>query len=97
MSKTPEKAVKDRVKKLLETSHAYFFMPIGGMFSQAGIPDIVCCVEGKFLAVECKAGHNKPTALQDRELQRIRDAGGTALVINEENIDVLKAWLGENE
>jgi hypothetical protein len=42
-------------------------------------------------AIECKAGNNTTTALQERELQKIRDAGGIALVVNEENIDAVKA------
>jgi Holliday junction resolvase len=52
----------------------------------SGIPDIVCCHNGRFIAIECKAGKNKTTALQDRQLEMIRQSGGIALVINEENI-----------
>lgn len=96
MSKTPEGKVKDRVKKLLEASHCYFFMPIGGAYSRAGIPDIVACVHGHFLCIECKSGKNKPTALQESEMQHIRDAGGTAIMVNEANIDTLEAWLEGN-
>ena len=46
--------------------------------------------------VECKAGHGKTTALQDRELRRIREAGGSTFIINENNIDELSAWLRDN-
>ena len=51
------------------------------------MPDIICCVGGYFLAIECKAGKNKPTALQDKEIKAIREAKGVARVINEENIN----------
>jgi Holliday junction resolvase len=51
------------------------------------VPDIICCVNGRFLAIECKAGDNKPTVLQQRELKAIADAGGSALVVNELNIE----------
>ena len=40
-----------------------------------------------FFGLECKAGKNKPTPLQEKNLKDIRDAGGVALVINEENVD----------
>ena len=50
------------------------------------MPDIICCVKGMFLAIECKAGKNKPTALQNKEMAAILEAGGSVIVINEENI-----------
>jgi hypothetical protein len=46
----------------------------------------VCCVEGNFLAIECKAGKGKTTTLQEFEIEKIRKAGGTALVVNEDNV-----------
>lgn len=91
---TPESRVKDKVKKTLNAFGVYYFMPIGGMYSKIGVPDIVCCYKGHFVAIECKAGKNKPTALQERELKNIRDAGGYALVVNEENIDDVHKLLG---
>jgi len=54
---------------------------------RSGVPDIICCVNGRFLAIECKAGDNKPTVLQQRELKAIADAGGSALVVNELNVE----------
>ena len=53
------------------------------------MPDIVGCFNGKFWAIECKAGKNTTTALQDRELNAIRNARGEAWVINEENVDAV--------
>jgi Holliday junction resolvase len=53
------------------------------------VPDIIACVNGRFLAIECKAGGNKPTALQVREIENIRSAGGVAVVVNEENWDMV--------
>jgi hypothetical protein len=41
---------------------------------------------GRFFAIECKAGKGKTTALQDRNIAQIRDAGGFAIVVNEENL-----------
>jgi ABC-type lipoprotein export system ATPase subunit len=47
-----------------------------------------------FLAIEAKAGKGKTTALQDAHIERIQKAGGTAVIINEQNIDTLPALLG---
>lgn len=91
---TPEAKVKNRAKKLLTELDYYFFMPPANGFGRAGIPDIIGCrLDGRFFALECKAGKNKPTALQERELQRINDAGGIALVITEDNVNNLKELL----
>jgi len=90
MALTPERKVKDLVVAQLKARGAYYFFPASNGFGRMGIPDIIVCHHGSFIAIECKAGKGKTTALQDRELQRIRGAGGAALVINEGNLDHLK-------
>lgn len=92
---TPEAKVKKRIKDILQELQCYNFSPIGGAYSSRGVPDIVGCLNGVFFGIEAKAGKGETTALQDRELQRIRDAGGIALVVNEENIEELKTTLLE--
>jgi Holliday junction resolvase len=100
MANTPEAKVKNRVKNMLNDFDAYWFMPATGGYGSSGVPDIIACAFGKFLAIECKAGNNTPTALQHREMENIIKAGGSALVINENNIDhlavLLAAWKGEH-
>lgn len=91
MAMTPEARVKAAVKKSLQAHKIYHFMPAANGFGRVGIPDFICCVSGYFLGIECKAGKNQPTALQKMEIAAIIEAGGAALVINEENIsDVAK-------
>lgn len=86
MASTPEKKVKDKVVKVLREQGVYYFFPATYGMGRSGVPDIICCVDGRFLAIECKAGNNKPTALQERELHAIASAGGSAIVVNEENL-----------
>jgi len=93
MAKTPEGKVKDRVVAALKDAGAYYFFPATHGFGRSGVPDVVACINGRFLGIECKAGTNKPTALQVRELERIRLAGGVAVVVNETNVDMLPAML----
>ena len=90
---TPEGKVKAKVKATLDKLGVYYFMPTTGGYGRSGIPDIIGCHNGVFFAVECKANGGKTTALQDRELKRISEAGGFALVIDESNISTLPAWL----
>jgi Holliday junction resolvase len=58
MASTPEKKVKDKVVKLLKEEGVYYFYASTHGFGRSGIPDIVCCVNGLFLGIECKAGDN---------------------------------------
>ncbi len=91
MALTPEKKVKNAIIKQLKLLGAsvYYFFPATGGYGRSGVPDIVGCFNGKFWAIECKAGKNTTTALQDRELNAIRNARGEAWVINEENVDAV--------
>jgi len=95
MATTPEGKVKTKVVKLLKERGVYYFFPASWGRGRSGVPDVVCCHGGRFLAVECKAGKGKTTALQDKEIAAIRAAGGTALIINEDNLHELEAHLDE--
>lgn len=89
MAATPEKKVKDKVKAILDAHNVYYFMPATHGYGRSGVPDIVGCVNGWFIAIECKANGGKVTALQARELEAIRRADGVATVVDETNYDML--------
>lgn len=97
MADTPEKKVKTRLKKQLDELGVYHFSPFQAGMGRAGIPDVIGCYRGLFVAFECKAGKGKTTALQERELNAIRTAKGLAFVINEENVDNIKELLQWNK
>ena len=83
---TPEAKVKKKVVDVIKKNGAYYFFPATGGYGRSGVPDVVCCYRGVFVAIECKAGVNKPTALQEAEMHKIRQAQGFVLVVNEDNI-----------
>ena len=89
MALTPEKKVKNKVVQILKQYEAYYFFPATYGMGRGGGPDIVCCCRGNFIGIECKAGSNKPTPLQARELTAIKEAGGISCVINESNLSLL--------
>jgi Holliday junction resolvase len=91
MAMTPEAKVKKVVAQQLREIKAYYFYPATGGYGKSGVPDIVGCYKGKFFGIECKAGKNKPTALQEKNLKDITESGGIALVVNEANMhDITK-------
>lgn len=95
MAKTPEAKVKDKVVAQLKKLGAYYFYPVTGGYGRSGVPDIIVCYRGRFIGIECKAGKNKPTKLQELNLKQIANAGGTALVVNEENVNDVEHILGD--
>tara|TARA_R110000822_G_scaffold36783_4_gene103356 strand:+ start:877 stop:1158 length:282 start_codon:yes stop_codon:yes gene_type:complete len=90
---TPEAKVKEKIKKFLKSNNIYYAMPATGGYGNSGAPDFLCCAKGKFIGIEAKAGKGKTTALQDKNLREIEEAGGTALVINEANLNELEGLL----
>ncbi len=93
MAMTPEAKVKKKAAKVLKEFGVYYFYPATGGYGKSGVPDIVCCYKGLFLGLECKAGKNKATELQKMNLEQIKEAGGIALIVNEDNVMQLHALL----
>ena len=86
MALTPEAKVKKVVTTQLKERGAYYFFPVTGGYGSSGVPDIIGCIDGLFFGIECKAGKNTTTALQDKNIADIRRTGGCALVVNEQNM-----------
>jgi len=63
----------------------------GGMYGTAGIPDVICCLDGRFFAFEVKTPEGSVTKLQERTIHRIKVAGGYAYVVR--SVDDVKAVL----
>ena len=70
------------IKKYLATlPETFAWKEHGGQYGTAGIPDIIVCHRGRFIALEAKVGKNQPTKLQAVTIEQIRKAGGTAAVV----------------
>lgn len=90
---TPEGRVKKKVKDVLEDLGAYYVMPVTGGYGNSGAPDFIICIAGLFYGIECKANGGKATALQLKNHDDIRKAGGIALIVDETNVENLRKEL----
>lgn len=97
MAMTPEAKVKKKVAAILRKRGVYYFYPVTGGFGKSGVPDIIGSFRGWFIGIECKAGKNKPTDLQQHNIDAIIASGGVAVVINEENIQSVETLLNKLE
>lgn len=73
-----EAQIQKAVISFLEKKGAFVVKTIA--CSKAGVPDILCCLNGKFIGVEVKSERGKPTKLQLFQLAKIEEAGGLAFV-----------------
>lgn len=79
---TPEGKIKAAIKKYLAAQYpnSVIYFPIASKFSTSGASDIICCINGKFVAIEVKTETGKVTELQRLFIKRVIDAGGKAFV-----------------
>jgi hypothetical protein len=68
MAQTPEGRVKSKVKKILDSKghDLFYYMPVQNGMGVVGIPDIVGCYKGKFIAIETKKPNKNPTTVEQR-------------------------------
>ena len=77
--------VKAILKYLKTVSECFCWKEHGGMYGTAGIPDIICCYCGKFVAFEVKTKKGRTTALQNSVINKIQKCGGKAVVVRSVN------------
>lgn len=87
-----EKNFENRIKKFLEENNCWYIKYWGGAaFTKSGIPDLLTCVNGYFVAIEVKAPKGKPSALQLHNINKINEVSqGIAIVLYPDQFDDFK-------
>lgn len=81
--------VRAILRYLKSVSGCFAWKEHGGMYGTAGIPDVICCYDGRFYGFEVKTDVGQPTKLQEATIRKIRTAGGTALIVR--SVDEVRA------
>jgi hypothetical protein len=77
-----EAAITAAIQRYLKTvPECFFFKEHGGQYGTAGLPDIICCIGGRFVAFEVKAPSGKPSKLQEITIAKIKAAKGEAFIV----------------
>lgn len=75
----------------MEVSQIGWFTKIwGGGFQKSGIPDLLMCVNGVFIAVELKGSKGEPSNLQKMNVARINQANGIGMILYPSGYDRFK-------
>ena len=99
-----EKQFENEIKKFLNNQNCWNLKYWGGGgYTKSGIPDLLICCNGRFIAVEVKATNGTPSVLQLITLKRITESGGIAVLLYPDDFgrfkELIKSiWMGfENE
>lgn len=91
-----ESQFQAKVIRFLKDQGAYVIkMWGGGRFTRAGVPDIIACINGYFIAIELKTETGRVSKLQEYNIDRIRESGGVAIVLRPDKFEEFKSWIKE--
>jgi len=102
MGSGPETRLQNSIRKEIKASHpgAVVWKIHGGPMQAAGIPDLVGCIDGHFIALEVKlpSGGYDATRLQESTMASVRRAGGLSTVVTsvEDALDVISKHLNRD-
>lgn len=76
-------------------SGVWFLKVVGSATQASGVPDIIMCINGHFVAVELKRpdGKGRVSDIQEAQIERIKRAKGVAEVVD--SFDDFKALVEE--
>lgn len=75
-----EGRLQKQIKDYMVEQGAYIETIFGGGYQAAGVPDLLACYKGRFIAIEVKSPNGKGVAsdIQKLKILEIRKAGGIA-------------------
>lgn len=78
MPAKPETLLSKKVLSRLRAEGGWWVKIHGGPFQCSGIPDIIGCWKGRFVAIELKVGKGEPTKLQLVNVAILQNCGARA-------------------
>lgn len=76
-----EKNFENKIKKFLKERGWWHVKYFANRNTKSGVPDILACVNGCFLAIEVKAENGKPSPLQIWNRDNIQRSGGLSIIL----------------
>lgn len=79
IKKQTEQQLQKQILNYLKAKGYYAIKVITA--NRAGCPDILACIQGRFVGIEVKVGRNKASELQLSHMRAIDKAGGLAALV----------------
>lgn len=90
---TLESSIKAEIKTFIERNGWYWCAVKGGAYSKPGDPDIVACIDGRFVGIEGKTSTGTLAVQQAKRGRQIKSAGG--IYLKTRSLDELRSQLRE--
>lgn len=90
-----EKTFENKIKKYLSDNNIWHVKYFANGFTKSGIPDILACCNGYFLAIEVKSEVGRPSELQLHHIEKIKQSGGHAVIVKPSQFEELKELIQE--
>lgn len=88
-----EKNFENKIKRFIEAMGGWQVKYFANAYTKVGIPDILSCVNGNFIAVEVKASKGVPSPMQIHHLKQIDEAHGYAILLYPDMYEIFKKFL----
>ena len=78
-----EKVIENKIKTVLTSLgiNCWFFKHAASAAKKVGIPDIICCIKGRFVGIEVKQEDGIQSDAQKVTCKNIREAGGEYWIV----------------
>lgn len=76
-----EKLFERKIREYLESRGHWVVKFFANGYTKSGIPDLLACVNGRFVAIEVKGDNGNVSPLQVYTNGKIKDSGGIAMVV----------------
>lgn len=87
----PEARIKTEIRKYLSSQKIFWSSVQNGFGAKPGDPDLICCIDGRFVAIEVKTPEGRQSDIQKQRELEIMDSGGWYFVVR--SLDDLKSIL----
>lgn len=74
-----EQTIQKKIINYLNSIGCYVIKSI--VASRSGVPDIICCLNGRFVTFEVKREDGRASELQKYNMTQIQKAGGSAYIV----------------
>lgn len=85
-----EKQFESKVRKFLNDNGCYEAKYFANAYTKSGIPDVLCCCNGYFVAIETKAPNGRPSELQKWNIRKINEANGFGVILYPDQFEDFK-------
>ncbi len=84
MSPKPESRLVTKILKKIRAEGGWWFKSHGSVYQMSGVPDIIGCHDGMFVAFEVKmpGQETNTSSRQEWMMKKIHEAGGVSAVVS---------------